>query len=392
MEFKVNRVRASLALAQSFETCNAKAKGDIDSFLLFRESKGDIMVYSMNDRAEQVVRLPVEDLQAENGEEFCVSGQFVIELLRQFTEEEILVKTDTGNAIFKSPRRKSIVQCPLGEASDFVLMQIDKTGAEIECTSKLISESFKTTAFSASKNYKDAPLTSVQLKIQGAVISAVASDNLRISRYKGTLDTDTGGDFEFLVPKETANTLGKLLAGQEKVTIQPCKRHLKLLWEDTEFIASIENGVGKPYPVVGRFMDANEVIRFKISREELLRTAKMAMLVAKDTYIVLRSNKDVLHVITQERDRGASVDEVVVESVTGTCQDDVIVPCQVLLKGIENISDPWVELVFREIQEGMLAVTLESGDYQHLIFPVEPNDEQEYDEENEDGYEGEGED
>ena len=384
MKFTLVRNTAQVALAQALKTCNTKAVGKADSEFLIREAAGQLSVTSLNDTAEQTLVLQAEGLKADDGEGFSVSGQSLVELLRDFPDEQVALSYDATKAIVvvSGITKKTKFVFPTGDPEDFIPFSYHPQGISVEVDGTAFAAALKATAFAASQDNTLAPRTAVKVSLAGDKLIAEATDNSRISVYNIQVD-DIGTDtINMLLPRATAEALSGLVDGIACVTVRPGTRHVRFEWNDTIMTCSLENEVGKPFPNLGRFMGGSVVASARISRTDLLRSLKLAALVAKYSYIgvqvgegndeFIKKYGDGVLLTTDERTRGVSQDVVVKQSGKGAAK--VLVAHSYMSKAVEMSKSPWIDLEFLELKPGIVAVCVCDGPYRHLVFPVTPNE------------------
>lgn len=382
MKFTLTRSTALTVLKQALKTCNTKAKGTADSEFLFEPIDGILYVTALNDTTEQNLILPCEGLDWYPEEAFSVAGAALVEFLTQFPEEEVKCVYIDADSQFVIGSKKTKFAFPTGVASDFVPFNYQAHGKSIEVNATALKNAFKTTAFAASNDHTQTPLTAVHLKISGDRLMAEGCDTLRMSEF-GTEIEDLGADsIELLLPRETAETLASLFEDVAVVTIRPGMRHVRFEWGDTTFTSVLENAIGKPYPDLSRWMKSKEIGKVKLSKGDLLRSLKLAGLLAKDSYVVVSIVEQEsdgtgggLQIATNERDRGMSQDTQIVQEQSG--EGEVKVAHKYLIKAVESTIEPWIELSFRELRDDAVALVVVDGGFEHLIFPVAPNETEE---------------
>jgi len=375
MKFTLSRSAALTMLQQALKTCDTKAKGQLASEFLFKPTDDEsyLTVTSFTDFAEQNIQVAIEDLELEGCVGFSVNGFDLVELLKNFPDEEITCVYAEDKAIFviASKQRKTKFALPAGIPDDFVLLSVAQTGARVAVSGTSLATALRLTAFATSREYTKAPQTAVKMTLEGTTLLAEASDNERISKVSLEIE-DIGPDVRtLLIPYTTAEILSTMLDGIETVTLVPCLKHIQLEWDDTLFTSNLENGVTRKFPALSKYMSGTEHANLKVSRTDILRAVKMASLLAKDSSVCIKANlDDGIIISTNEKDRGASLD--VVPAQTGTGAAEVHIATKILLKGIETTSSPFLTLSFRAIQNNLLCIVLVDGEYEHCIFPVSP--------------------
>ena len=388
MKITLDRAVAQITLQQAIETCDTKAKGEPESEFFFSLKIDDpdnlgsaiLTVTSFNDRAEQVIRLPAAIMEGVNGEGFTVTAASLLDFVKQFSSSEFNMgySAEANTVIVGSKKTKAAF--PTGDPEDFVAIVTNSPNKPVLVDGSLFASALKYTAFAAATDYTLAPITAVCVRLAKDKLTAQATDKYRISSYSVDAENRASDGFEVLLPRANAEKLAKLLDGVSEVEIVQCARHVIFRWNDTVFTSSIENGIGKPFPDTNRFLAGVEVAKAKISRAELLSSLKLASLFARDSYIGVALVEEGLKVTTHERESAMSSDIRVTQEQEG--QGEVMIGCGYILKAVEKMSDPWLVITLRQLNEDILSLVLSEGSFDHLIFPVDPK---QHAEETEDG-------
>lgn len=371
MKFTLSKTTAQSVLTQALKTCNTKAKGEADSeFLIYYES-GNLYVKSVNDTAEQTIKLPAHQIEAEDGDSFAAPGQAIVEFLRQFPDEDLACsyQKDKNALMMSSTLRKKRIALVTGDPGDFVPINFIPVGKPFSVDAELLAKAFKCTAFATSTDYAKMPYVAVKLRIENDMLKTEATDEARISVFKVEIE-DVGADSEFLLPRETAESLSSMFDHVDTVEIQPGQHHLRITWEGTVFTSSLVASP-KPFPNISQYLDGDKCGSVKVSRGDLLSALKMAALVARDSSLQASITQDGLLISTNER-AGASQDVIPAQSFVG--EGDTHMSCKLFTKAVESALGAWIDIEFAEISDGIVALIIKDESYRHLMFPVQPKD------------------
>ena len=371
MKFTLSKTTAQSVLNQALKTCNTKAKGEADSeFLVFYEG-GNLYIKSVNDTAEQTIKLPAHGIEANKGDAFSVVGQSVVEFLKQFPDEDVAChyQADKGALIMSSTLRKTRIALVTGNPDDFIPINFVPVGKPFSIDAEVLALAFKCTSFATSSDFAKMPYIAVKLRVEGDMLKAEATDEARISVYKVEIE-DVGADSEFLLPRDTADSLSSMFDHIDTVEIQPGQHHLRLAWEGTEFTSNLIASP-KPFPNLSTFLEGDKTGTVKVSRGDLLRALKMAALVARDSSIQVSITKEGLLIATNER-TGATQDVIPAQEQDGDGQ--TFMSCKLFTKAVESANGAWLEIEFADLGNDIIAIIMKDDAYRHLLFPVQPKD------------------
>jgi DNA polymerase III sliding clamp (beta) subunit (PCNA family) len=383
MKFTLNTPLALTLFSQALKTCNVKSKGQPDSEFLFVKSDNVLTITSLNETSEQQIVIPTNSLSGDDGK-FSVAGQGVVEFLRQISETEVSCQYVAKNNLFYmtslDPSRQTKFAFPCGDPNDFLPLVFKANGIETTISGSVLANALHCTAFAASTDGNQSPQTAVRLKLSSSVLSAEASDFHRISSYITELSDVDDIEFSVLIRKDVSEVLSNLLSDVAEVNIVLAANHARFLWNNTVFTCILESELKKKFAPIEKFFVADLEASAKISRGELQRSLKLASLVAKDSSVGISLEEGKLIVTTKEQDRGASKDTVVCQESEGSAS--TFSAWKYLVKGVDTCTSPWINLEFRTLPNNMgSALVICDEEYQHLIFPVLPKQDDESEEE-----------
>lgn len=381
MKFTLNTGIAIAIFSQALKTCNVKSKGQPDSEFLFEKTDKELTVTSLNETCEQKIVVPTVAMEGDD-EKFSVAGQAVVEFLKQVSDNEVVCQFNKKNNIFymvsTDPSRQTKFAFPCGDPDDFLPIVFKPTGIEFDLPGSVLSNALYSTAFSASNDSSQSPQTAVKLRITKGVLQAQASDFHRISTFTKSLDelNDFDSDVVLLLRKDVSEILTQLLADITVASVIVATNHVRFLWENTVFTCILETELKKKFASVEKFFNSDLEGECTISKAEFQRSLKLASLVAKDSSVGIKLEKNKIFVTTKEQDRGASQDTVLCQSNTG--ESSTFSAWKYLVKGVDTCSSPWINLEFRTLPNNMgAALVILDEEYNHLIFPVLPKDSEE---------------
>ena len=389
MQFTLSRASVQALAQQLLKTCNGKnEKSKLDGYIYIEVREQDdpnfpgskrkvLTAATTNGAADQVAEVPTVTITANIGDGFFVEASLFSEFLKTFAHDEIMCKL-TGkkgaesDLIIGSTAKNTYLNLPTISKDNYTPVHFSSKGSAFALDGKALGKALRLTAFSAASDPKMPAVTAVKLSISGGKLTAVSTDQSRISRVK--IDIEDGGvTAEFLIPRTSADILGQLLAQVDKVSLEPGRNHLRVSWDGATFTTALEMS-GAKYPPVEKFLDYPLSATATISRGELLSGLKITGLIAKDTYVNLDLDPDSGLMISAKQ-RGGTTSEVTVVVQEADARADSIVAYKHLKTAVDVITAPFLTVEFRALADDTLAPILKDGDgFEHLILPMEPND------------------
>lgn len=391
MQFTLSRSGVQSVAQQLIKTCNSKnERSRLDGYIYFEagedpipdspeSSRITLTAATTNGAADQVVTVPTVALSARKGDGFFVEAALFCEFLKTFAHDEVLCKL-TGrkggetDLLVGSPAKNTYLNLPTIGKDNYAPVHFSPEGGAFALDGKSLGRALRLSAFSAASDPKMPAITAVKLTVGSEALTAVSTDNNRVSRVVVGIE-DAGVRAEFLVPRASADILGQLLAQSGDVLVQPGRNHLRVSWEGTVFTTALEMS-GAKYPNVEKFFSYALSATSTISRGELLAGLKITGLIAKDTYINLDLDPD-RGLMISAKQRNGTTTEVTVAVQAADRMADSVVAYKHLKGAVDVIASPWLTLEFRALTGDILAPILLDGEgFEHLILPIDPNDEE----------------
>ena len=385
LKFKLTRSVALRIFSQAYKTASKK-KDTFESKFLFEEKDAKLLLTSNFNTAGQTIVIPDSSFDATKGESFTILGQILVDVLKQFIDQDITFTYTKDKNIFYITSENSKCAFSCGNSDEFVPFSFDMNESPVIVSGQLISTALKHTYFCAHKEQN--PINSVRITMKDTEFTAVALDNTRMSIYMEEIDDINRDAVDFLLPTPSAEILANLLEGVDEVSISANNSHARFEWEDTVFSTQQISKMNKKFPGTTDFYKNNLVAFGTFSRNELQRSLKMASLFVSKSSVKLKISEDGkekgILISTYSKDRGASKDLIMAQTVSGN--SEATLSCANLVKAIDSTSSAMLDLEFRRLNydDDDITLVIVDNNYTHYIFPIIPDlSDEETDEETE---------
>ena len=372
MKFFIQRSIVLPLLAQALETCSASGKQHSYTDFLIDVSDGRLTVTSINNYAQQSIVAEVKNMDDGASASFTVIGKNLVDWLKQTQDEELECTYNEKNHALKiaSTTRKMFYVFMTGNPEEFQPITFQPGKKTFSIPAVVLSQALGYTYPATNKESSQRPFTAVKLVINNDKLIAESTDRNRIAIYDCEIQ-DTGIDnFEVLIPREVAESLSKIVSDVEFVTIRPCNRHVVFEWEDTEFVTSLETDEQNEFISLKEFFDNPVVASCHISREDLIRSMKLAALLDNDAEIYVTCDAEGLELKTVENEIGAGVDTLPAKDIEGSSTG--CLPLKHLQKAVESCDEAWITVSWSELSNGEIGCGIEDGNgsLRFYVFPV----------------------
>lgn len=376
MKFFIQRSIVLPLLAQALETCSAASKQHSYTDFLIELGEGKLRVTSINNYAQQSIVVDVKNMDEDAAASFTVTGKNLVDLLRQTHDEELECTYSEKKHALKiaSTTRKMEYVFVTGNPEEFQPITFQPGKKTFSIPGVVLAQAFGYTYPSTNKESSQRPFTAVKLIINNDKLVAESTDRNRIAIYDCEIQ-DTGTEnFEVLIPREVAESVSKIVSGIESVTVRPCNRHVVFEWEDTEFVTSLETDEQNEFISLKDFFDNPVVASCHISREDLIRSMKLAALLDSDAEIYVSCGSDGLELRTVENEIGAGVDTLPAKDIEG--ESMCCLPLKHLQKAVESCDEAWVTVHWSQLENGEIGCGIEDGNgsLRFYVFPVRSKD------------------
>lgn len=376
MKFFIQRSVVLPLLVQAFETCSSTSRQHSYTDFLIDIGEGKLRVTSINNYAQQSIVTDVKNMEKDTSASFTVTGKSLVDLLKQVQDEELECTYSEKNHALKiaSTTRKMAYVFVTGNPEEFQPITFQPGKKTFVIPGVVLSHAFGCTYPATNKEGSQRPFTAVKLIINNDKLVTESTDRNRIATYDCEIQ-DTGTEnFEVLIPREVAESISKIVSSVENVTVRPCNRHVVFEWKDTEFVTSLETDEQNEFISLKDFFENPVVASCHISREDLIRSMKLAALLDPDAEIYVSCNSDGLELRTVENEIGAGVDTLPVKDVTG--ESMCCLPLKHLQKAVESCGEAWISVKWSQLENEEIGCAIEDGNesLRFYVFPVRSKD------------------
>jgi DNA polymerase III sliding clamp (beta) subunit (PCNA family) len=373
MKFTLDVATSLPILNQALKTCNTKADDSDASFLIAEKDNG-LWITSINEKAEQINKLPILDLEADSGESFFVSGQAFVEFIRQFPDDEAECECDGASLTIKGTVKDINYSFPVSGTENYAPRNYVSTTLPIECDAQAFAEALKLTSFSCSLDKSDGVTVGLRVQLFGDKLITQSTDLDRISMCEIDIEDIGLTSVSFILPKSIAETLSSILDDAVVVKIEKGRNHIRFQWNDTTLTSELIDDSNNEFPDVIEHMEGNIEAEIVVSRADLIGALKIAGLVAKDSWIKINASNEGLRISISDKHKGAGTNLIDAQKVTG--KNETYCTLKNILQGVSMTTSPWITLEFRALSfSPNFGIGIIDDDFRHFIFPIIPKDE-----------------
>lgn len=241
-----------------------------------------------------------------------VPAKLFSELISNFSEEEIYLKTDDEKNLL-------LINCGGGNyrlnilpADDYPSLPEIKKGVSLKFPSDILKNTIKSVAFAAAPPTEArVALTGVLFEVKGTTLKMVATNAHRLS-LKSTNIEKTKNDISRILPTKTLQEVSRLIKDDEEVDITLTENQVKFTTQSVIIYSRCIEGQFPPYEQV---IPSSYKRKWKVPTSLVLQATKRISALAKEDTNVVRykakGNKLSIETLTQ--DVGFGVETIDIE-------------------------------------------------------------------------------
>lgn len=329
--------------------------------LLIQESDHGISITGSNLETELRTYAPAEIQELSP---MTVNAAKLVALVKQLPDEAIITVTEKeGKAIVKSGRSKfTLATIP---ADQYPAFQEHVGQSSLTLEADALAWLMDSVLHAMGNQDVRYYLNGLCLSVSKGILQAVASDGHRLSL--GRLEVDAEDIPAFIMPRNTALRLSKMLAGE--MTLSVSANTVQMDFDGFRYSSKLIEG---RYPDVQRVMlhDDNVGTRIILNRADFAEAiTRVKVLAEKDTAAVLLEPKDgEVHIsLTNSGDEKAN-DSVAAE-INGSI-DSIAFNATYLLDAVNHLRSETVELAIAKAGNSGRLKDPESDSVVHVVMPM----------------------
>ena len=234
---------------------------------------------------------------------------------------------------------------------------------------KVVRNMIKRTAFSASPDEINGPLTGVLIEVLGDKIKMVAVDTFRMAIYMEK--AESSDEFEMIVPAKLLNEISKIITDDdENITIEICDRKIIFTFDNIKATVVTMNTNFIDYT---RIIRRDSDIKIRVKKDELIESIDRASILTSsqnNNLIKFNINNNYIE-ISSLSDEG-SIEEKV-EVIHEGNSIEIGFNYRYIMDALKVIDDEELILFMHDSISPCIIKPLEGNKYTYLILPVRIN-------------------
>lgn len=257
--------------------------------------------------------IPATEIETiEEQGDVVVSGRYIYEIVRKLPNTILNIEEITSDILDISTDSSSFkLNCNL--VNDFPNIDLNTSDSPIILEQKVFKNIINQTSFAASQQENRPVLTGINLKIEGDVLTATATDSYRVAQKRIKLE-NVDNNINIVIPVRNINELIKMLNSEEdNLELHIFENKVIFKFNNIIMMSSLINGV---FPNVQQWIPNEFKLQIKVNLDELYDAIDRASLLTseaekntikleiKDSLAIISSNipeignvKEQLHIL-----------------------------------------------------------------------------------------------
>ncbi|HHT37985.1 MAG TPA: DNA polymerase III subunit beta [Mollicutes bacterium] len=193
-----------------------------------------------------------------------IPGRYILDITRKIPHEIINLETDGLKILITTPSSEYNLNGI--DATEFPDYNLDLIKTPIILEQKHLLNIINQTSFAASMQESRPILTGINIKIDGDILEAVATDSYRLAVKKINLDNSINDNIDIVIPKSSLIELSKLLNEDEKIELHIFNNKIIFKFDNLLFQSRLLNGT---FPNISTLIPTEHNIEVIVNLDEL---------------------------------------------------------------------------------------------------------------------------
>lgn len=371
MKLKVSKKSFAEALSVATRFTTSKAQLPILGNVLLEAKNNKLNISATN--LEMSVSLTVASKIEKEGI-ITVPSKILYEVISNLSDDSIELSVEKEQLVVDCEGFSSKI---LGiNASDFPKVPSSMGTYVFEIDPDVLMGILPKIVYSISLDETRPTLTGALVILDSTVLSMVATDGFRLSKYSISLK-NKGKDLKIILPRGILSELGRIKGGQ-KILFEYKKEDKQVVFQIGDVFLS-SRVIEGDFPDYGKIIPSSSKLKISVDRDDLLQAVKLAGVFARTASNVVNFivKEKTLKLVAESSQSGSQENSVDVkvdmesEDVLGEKGEFVIAfNCEFVENYLNSIDGKNIELGFNDANSPGMFLDTEDKNLIHLIMPV----------------------
>ncbi len=297
-----------------------------------------------------------------------IQSKYILDIIRKMPSDIIYFEAldDTKIKIFTDNNEYNL-NCY--DINDYPHISLDESKEPIDINAEVLKSIINETAYAVSTQEVRPLLTGINLKINGNLLEAIATDSYRLAKKSVKLDNQINASINIVIPGSSINEFEKMLTTDDNVVMHIFNNKILFKYRNIEFQTNLLSGT---YPDTNHFIP-NEFayminLDLKSFNDAVDRASLLAQSKDKNIVRVLIDNK--LMVISSSSSELGRTEEKLAIDCSNKEKLEIAFSSRYMLEALKVIKDKDILLLINSDDKPILIKSVKDESLIELILPV----------------------
>ena len=364
MKFTIKRQVLLNALAKVSRAVSMKSPLPVLTGIKF-DLESDGLVLTGSDSDIVIQTKITQDINIKETGSVVLSSRYIFDIIRKINADEVLIYIADGSltCIEATGSYFNLNGTP---AFDYPRVDLNKKGIHLTINSLKIKDLIEKTAFATSESETRPVLTGVNFKVDGNLLTCIATDSYRLAQTKTSLEEESS--FNVIIPKKSLTELSRIIEKDEIIDLYVSDRKVLFIVDDYIILSRLIDGT---FPDTSRLIADQYEYELSVSSEDILGAIDRATLLAdaEKSIVTLNMSADKVLLTSSSQEIG-SVEEDLNKAFFKGDNLEISFSGRYLNDAIRSVNTKTVKLQFSGSMKPFIVKDMESDNNIQVVLPV----------------------
>lgn len=321
--------------------------------------------------SELTIKIDIDEKDIKSIEKegtMIIQSKYILEIIRKMPADIICFDAidDTKIKIYTDNNEYSL-NCY--DINDYPHISLDKSKEPIVLTSSTLKDIITETVYAVSTQEVRPLLTGINLKINGDMLEAIATDSYRLAKKNVKLSTPINASINIVIPGKSINELEKIISDEDDVVMHIFNNKILFKYRNIDFQTNLLSGT---YPDTSHFIPTEFAYMINLDLKNFSAAVDRASLLAqsKDKNIVRVLIDDKVMVISSSASEIGKTEEKIAIESSNKEKLEIAFSSRYMLEALKVIKDDNILLLINSDDKPILVKSVTDESLIELILPV----------------------
>lgn len=297
-----------------------------------------------------------------------IQSKYILDIIRKMPSDIITFEeVDSGKIKIYTDSNEFNLNCY--DVNDYPHINLDESKEPVVIKSDILKSIINETSYAVSTQEVRPLLTGINLKINGDMLEAIATDSYRLAKKNIRLDKPVNTGVNLVIPGKSINELEKMLPTDSEVIMHIYNNKILFKYDNVEFQTNLLSGT---YPDTSHFIPNEFAYMINLDLKTFNDAVDRASLLAqsKDKNIVRVLLDDKKMVISSSASEIGKTEETLMIESSNKEKLEIAFSSRYMLEALKVIKDDNILLLINSDDKPILVKSVKDESLLELILPV----------------------